>query len=229
MQPYFFPYLAYFQLISAGDCFVFYDDVAFIKQGWINRNRILVNEAPIYFTVPLSKASSNISINKTFIHRDHYSIWKKKFLRTLKQHYADAPHLDNVFDLVQNVVAREPENIASLAIRSVELCSTYMGISTHFKISSQDFPNTGAHGVRRVLDICLNHQANVYINSIGGKSLYNKDDFNGEKIALFFLNPQLKAYPQARKEFFPGLSILDVLMNCSVDQIQFMLKQYTFE
>ena len=229
MQPYFFPYLGYFQLISAVDCFVFYDDVAFIKQGWVNRNRILVNGTPIYFTVPLAKASSYIPRDKTLIHRSQYPKWKQKFLRTLKQHYGNVPYFDNVFDLVQKVVAWDPEDIASLAIRSVELCSNYLRMNTDFKISSRDFPSMGTHGVRRVLDICLRSQAKVYVNSPGAKNLYNKTEFDQEKITLTFLNPQLNEYPQTRKEFLPGLSILDILMNCSLDQIQSMLKQYTLE
>ncbi|MCP4525602.1 MAG: WbqC family protein [Aestuariibacter sp.] len=229
MQPYFFPYLGYFQLVSAVDCFVFYDDVAFIKQGWINRNRILVNEMPIYFTVPLAKASSNVPINKTLIHQGQYAIWKQKFLRTLEQQYSHAPYFDNVFDLVRKVVAWDTENIASLAIQSVKLCSNYLGISRDFKISSRDFSPAETRGVCRVLDICRMSQADVYVNAPGGKGLYDKAEFEQEKIVLTFLNPQLNAYPQNRKEFLPGLAIVDVLMNCGVDQIQSMLKQYTLE
>ena len=178
MQPYFFPYLGYFQLVSAVDRFVFYDDVAFIKQGWVNRNRILVNGTPVYFTVPLAKASSNIPINKTLIHRSQYPIWKQKFLRTLKLQYGHAPYFDNLFDLVEEVVAWDPEDIASLAIRSVKLCSNYLGITRDFKISSRTYPPAETRGVRRVLDICRISQADVYVNASGGKNLYDKAEFD---------------------------------------------------
>ena len=79
------------------------------------------------------------------------------------------------------------------------------------------------------MDICLRSQAKVYVNSHGGKNLYDKTEFDPEKIALAFLNPQLNSYQQTRKQFLPGLSILDILMNCSLDQIQSMLKEYVFE
>ena len=82
MHPYFFPYLGYFQLIDAVDRFVFYDDVSFIKNGWISKNRILGDGAPIYFTVPLVKKSSNIKINQTVIHQDLFPTWRRKFLKT---------------------------------------------------------------------------------------------------------------------------------------------------
>ena len=57
MQPYLFPYMGYWQLMKAVDRFVIYDDVNYIKGGWINRNRILVNGEPAYFTIPLDQAS----------------------------------------------------------------------------------------------------------------------------------------------------------------------------
>ena len=46
MQPYFLPYLGYWQLLAAADQFVLYDEVNYIKGGWINRNRILINGQP---------------------------------------------------------------------------------------------------------------------------------------------------------------------------------------
>ena len=64
MQPYFFPYVGYFQLINTVDQFVFYDDVDFIKNGWVNRNRILVNNEPKYITIPCSAISSFKKINQ---------------------------------------------------------------------------------------------------------------------------------------------------------------------
>ena len=211
------------------DVFVFYDDVAFIKNGWINRNRILVQGAPLYFTVPLAKASSFRPINKTLIHRGQYLLWKKKFLRTLTLHYGNTPHFAQVFDLVQDTFATDPEDIATLAIRSVERCAQYLGITTEFKISSRHYPSTGTRGTRRVLDVCLKSRADVYLNAPGGKALYNRVDFDREQIVLAFLHPQLNPYPQPSKDFVPGLSILDVLMHCSPERARSMLEQYTVE
>ena len=67
MQPYLFPYLGYFQLIAAVDKFVFYDDVNFIKNGWINRNRLLISGKVNYITIPLSGASSFLKINQVLV------------------------------------------------------------------------------------------------------------------------------------------------------------------
>lgn len=41
MEPYFFPYIGYFQLIQSVDLFVVYDNIKCTRRGWINRNRFL--------------------------------------------------------------------------------------------------------------------------------------------------------------------------------------------
>ena len=85
MQPYLFPYIGYYQLINSVDKFIIYDDVNFIKQGWLNRNSILVNGKRNLFTVPLENQSSFTKINETLINQKFYPIWKKKFSRQLNK------------------------------------------------------------------------------------------------------------------------------------------------
>ena len=229
MQPYLFPYLGYFQLLGAADMFVFYDDVNFIKGGWINRNRILINAKPVYFTVPLAAASSFVAINKTRVHRERYPRWRLKFLQTLKQHYGRALYFAPVYKLVQETLTLDPGDIAALAIRSIEHCAAYLEIGTAFKISSRDFPPTGGRGLERILEVCCKQRVDVYINAPGGKELYHRDIFERERIQLEFLQPRLNPYPQNTAGFVPGLSILDVLMHNSPHQAQAMLEQYTLE
>lgn len=229
MQPYFFPYLGYFQLVNAVDVFVFLDDVAFMKNSWINRNRLINSGYIKYFSVPLAKISSNVSIRDTRIYRPLYLDWKTTLFRTLWHSYRTAPHFASIMDLVQTALAPEPDDIATLAIRSVEQVSTYLGIDTEFKISSRDYRRMGARGVRRVLEICRRSQADVYINAPGGRGLYDRADFVRERVALAFLIPQLRPYPQAVADFAPGLSIIDVLMHCSRKRVRSMLEQCVIE
>ena len=228
-QPYFFPYLGYFQLIDAVDRFVFYDDVNFIKHGWINRNRILVGGAPIYFTVPLEKISSNKKINQTMIHQSLFPIWREKFLKSLQRSYRKAPHFTKVFELVQRILKIDHTNIASLAMNSITQCSDFMKLTCDFGISSRDFPNMKPGGVDKIIEICRSIGAKTYVNAPGGKNLYTKYTFKKNNISLSFLNPRLNPYPQLKEGFFPSLSILDIMMNCSIDQIQNMLKQYSLD
>ena len=229
MQPYLFPYLGYFQLIRAVDLFVFLEEVTFIKQGWIARNRILVNGAPVFFSVPLAKASSFVAINETRIHPDLFPRWKRKFLLTLTHHYGRTPHFSEVFNLVQEILDKEPTDIAALAMRSVECCSRYLGIDTEYKLSSRDFPSPGKHGVERILAICRLARSDCYINASGGEALYDRAEFRRMGIVLSILKPHLGFYAQPGTNFVPGLSILDVLMRCSLDQIRSMLHKYAIE
>ena len=182
MQPYVFPYIGYYQLINAVDRFVIYDDVAFIKQGWINRNKILLNGEGHVFTVPIKNASSFTTIAQTGINHDLYEGWKAKFLKTLLQAYAKAPYYKEVAALVTNVFNTKCDTISELAAESlVETCK-YLGINTEFILTATGYGNKELRAKDRVIDICKKEKAAIYINPIGGKELYTKDDLLPEKL-----------------------------------------------
>lgn len=103
MQPYLFPYIGYFQLLNAVDMFVVFDDVNFIKKGWINRNNILVNRQKYLFTVPLKDASQNKLIKEVQIADDG---WQEKFLKTVAQSYKKAEFFDEAFALIEKLCVR---------------------------------------------------------------------------------------------------------------------------
>jgi hypothetical protein len=212
MQPYFFPYLGYFQLIHAVDAFVFYDDVAFRKQGWINRNRILVAGVPRYFSVPVHGASSTVAINETLVDRAQLPRWRRRFLRTLAETYASSRQLRSVLELVAAALEAESPDVGSLAQRSVRLCCEYLGLDTRLLASSRSFPAAGAVGAARILEICRASGASTYVNPPGGRQLYDRATFARHGVALRFLAPRLDPYPQPAREFASGLSILDLLL-----------------
>ena len=214
MQPYIFPYLGYFQLINAVDEFVFYDDVNFIKQGWINRNQILNNNKALGFSIPLEKASSFETIQGTKINFNLYAKWKKKFLKTLEQNYYKAPYFESIYDIVHEIIEDpKSESISELAIRSNVYISNYLGLKAKFKKSSEYFYNSKKlERTERLLNIGNKLKAKAYINALGGQELYDKSDFKACGIDLYFLKPNLKSYKQFSEEFVSGLSIIDVLM-----------------
>ena len=168
MQPYLFPYLGYFQLVRAVDTFVFYDDVAFNRRGWILRNRILVHGEPHLFSVPVKRASSGTPINRTYVATQRYPRWRRRFLETLRRSYARSRSLEPVLDLVSRVLTEDPDDVASLAERSVRECCSYLGIDVKFLVSSVDFPAAGARGVERIVGICRTAGASSYVNLPGG-------------------------------------------------------------
>lgn len=229
MQPYIFPYIGYFQLINAVDRFVVYDDVTFIKGGWINRNKILLNGAAHVFTVPLKNASSFVTIGKTEINHVLYDGWKNKFLKTLEQAYKKAPFYEAGCVLVTGVLNSNAYTIAELAAKSIKDTCNYLGISTEFVLTATHYGNSELKAEERVKDICRREGANTYINATGGRELYDKDDFEKAGLKLQFIKTHSISYPQLGGEFVPWLSIIDVLMFNSQETIQGFLKECSFE
>lgn len=226
MQPYFMPYIGYFQMINAVDKFVFYDDVNFIKQGWINRNKILVNKRDFLFTVPIDNSSQNGLIKDAKINDKLFSEWKNKLIKTLYQNYKKAPHFDEVNSIIENILQSENRLISRLAINSVIAISNYLDIKTVFIIASEKYNNKELDRLKRLLDICKEENAEQYINAMGGQLLYAKEDFLVEKIQLNFIKSNPIEYKQFSDEFLPFLSIIDVLMFNPVEKVKTFLDRY---
>lgn len=225
MQPYFFPYIGYFQLVSAVDRFVFYDDVNFIKGGWINRNRIIINGEAKYFNLVMRDASSFKLINS--IELDASIEWKKKLLRKLEINYSKAPFFNEVFEIICSIISSSSKLLCDVSKNSVmEICH-YLKIKTEFIDSSSIYKNANLKSTSRVIDICKRNNATCYINLIGGLELYDRVEFGTNEIDLKFLLTDNISYNQFTNCFIPSLSIIDVLMFNSVDDIKIMMKRFT--
>ncbi|HRE41337.1 MAG TPA: WbqC family protein [Ignavibacteria bacterium] len=218
MQPYFMPYIGYFQLINAVDEFVFLDDVNFINRGWINRNRILLNGRDFLFTIPCKKVSQNKLINEVEV--GEVDLFYEKFKQTLQMAYNKSPYFEQVNELLDNIFSCNSEFISDFAINSIECTLEYLKIKKTLKISSKDFKNNGFKGFEKLTDICKQADIFNYINPSGGTELYNKVQFAEKGISLFFLMPEEVKYSQFKKEFIPWLSIIDVLMFNSPEKIK---------
>lgn len=225
MQPYFFPYLGYFQLVHACDTFVFYDDVNYIKNGWINRNRMLLNGQPHYFTVPLAGASPFAPIDETRFNAAD-ARWRRKMAETFKAAYRRAPHADAALQLLEATLGLETDRIADLARHSVKSALAYVGVRRTLRDSSRMYGNGELSGQARVLDICRREAARMYINAPGGRHLYDEESFRREGVELRFLAGRLPPYEQGTGTFVPGLSILDVIAWCPKERIDAMLADY---
>ncbi len=226
MQPYLFPYLGYFQLMAASDKFVVYDDVSYIKQGWINRNRILVNGAPHSFTMPVMNAGSNVDIDQIRFDQRLYASWRTKFLRTLAQAYGKAPFKDRTIALITDILAEEPAGLSGLLSGSLQRLRTELGIPCEIVPGSSVYRNKELRSAARILDICKQEKADVYINAFGGQALYDRAEFEHNGIGLEFLKSRLPFYEQGTADFVPGLSIIDVLMHCDMASIHAQLEEY---
>ena len=227
MQPYFFPYIGYFQLINAVDRFIFYDDVNYIKGGWINRNNILANGEKQLFTLQLQGASSFKKINQIQIGTN-----SKKILKSIAQAYSKAPYFNNIFPLIERIFIKilPHSTIADIAIKSVQEVCQYLNIQTILEVSSLNYEKTNhLKREQRLVKICKINKAGTYINSPGGSSLYKKKDFSNQDINLLFLETQLLTYKQFSDFSCPNLSIIDVMMFNSKERIEELLTRYTLK
>jgi hypothetical protein len=218
MQPYFFPYLGYFQLVQAVDHFVFYDDVMFIKKGWINRNRILLQGNEFLFTIPLEKQSQNKTIRESTVS------WGKefpdKFMNQLDSAYKKAPNYLQVKELVEQVLHRKFENLADLASESIQATWAYLGLEKKFYHSSELGVSADLGRAERLIEITKFLGQSSYINAFNGQELYEKGFFKSNGIELHFLKPNLIPYFQGNsKSFINGLSMIDVLMWNKKDEV----------
>lgn len=221
MQPYFMPYLGYWQLMGVADIFVYYDDVTFIKQGWINRNRILLNGLEHLFTLQVKGASSFTLIKDVFVGDN-----RKKLHKTLSQAYVKAPYYEERKLLIDKVFLSEERNLANYIEESHKPIIEMLGIRSAILRSSRfDFDSAG-NGQDRIIRICRELGATTYINAIGGTQLYSNNAFAEAGIDLRFIQPLLTPYRQHSAAFVGGLSILDILMYNNTNAVIDMLGHF---
>ncbi|MDO6758739.1 WbqC family protein [Tamlana sp. 2_MG-2023] len=224
MQPYFFPYIGYFQLINTVDKFVFYDDVNFIKGGFVNRNSILLGNKSLRINVMLKKASSFKKINEITI--NNQINWQKKLLKQISQSYSKAPQFDVIYNLIEKIILNKEECLSGFLKQGIVQVCNYLDIETEIINSSKIYENKELKGKERIFDICKQERSSHYFNAIGGIALYDKQEFLNESIKLDFLKTGEIKYAQFANTFVPNLSIIDVLMFNSKVDVQKMLLNY---
>jgi hypothetical protein len=226
MQPYFMPYIGYFQLINSVDEFVIYDNIQYTKKGFINRNRILSNGKERVISLPLKRNSDYLDI----VERELSDSWEKdknKILNTVKSSYNKSPYFEESYDLISKCVNNPEVNLFKFIYDSIILINKYLDIKTKISISSTIDIDHTLKSQNKVLAICKERNASQYINSIGGVKLYDKETFEQNNIKLNFIKSNLIQYNQFSNEFMPWLSIIDVLMFNSKEQINKYLTEYT--
>ena len=224
MQPYLFPYMGYFQLIHAADVFVVYDDVNYIKGGWINRNNILSQGRSQRITLAVSGASPSRHINQVEVGSNG-----EKLLSSIYHAYTKAPQFKRVFALLESVLRQEETNLAVYLEYGLRLVCDYLDLYPEWHISSGLDYNKTLRGQDRIIDLCEVLGATHYINLSGGRKLYDREGFNGKDIRLSFIESKPLGYQQFMAEYVPKLSIIDVMMFNSKDQCKRLLGGYTLD
>ena len=220
MQPYFLPYIGYWQLLAAVDRFVVYDNIQYAKKGWINRNRFLRNGADAFFTVPLKKGSDFLNVADRSIADDFDP---EALLNPLAAAYRRAPFFSTVFPVIEAIVTAAPRNLFEYLHHSLVMTARYLEIRTPIVVSSTVAIDHGLKSEHKVLALCKALGATRYVNFIGGRELYSVPAFAAQGVELKFIQSRPIAYRQYGNTFVPGLSIVDVMMFNSKDAVRVML------
>lgn len=223
-QPYFIPYIGYWQLINAVDIFIISDDYNYIDKGWVNRNRILQNGKAAFFNIEIDHATSNKKIDELFLSEKMRVDKKLLQIRTV---YRKAPFFEEGFSLIQQIFECKEKNLAVFLEHSIRCVCSYLGITTKIIRSSSIPGNSEYRREYRIYDQCRFVGVDTYINAIGGRALYSYEQFHNQGIKLGFIQTGDIQYKQFDNEFIPYLSILDVIMFNSKEEIREMLAQYT--
>lgn len=225
MQPYFFPYIGYWQLINWVDEYIVFDDVNYIKRGWINRNFILFNGQPKRINLYIKDASQNRLIKDTELAQTAED--NIVLLKNIKQGYAKAPYFYETYSLIEDILQYPTTNLAEYLMHQIEIICDYLGIKTKILRSSAIKKDMCLKGEEKIIDLCRKRGADTYINPIGGQYLYHQERFKKENIELSFLQANKICYKQFENSFVPYLSIIDVMMFNSMAEITDLL--YAFE
>ena len=216
MQPYFFPYIGYFQLINAVDIFIIYDNIKYTKKGWINRNRMLSHGSDTVFSLPLRKASDALDIREREVASDFN---ERKLLNQLREAYRKAPYQEAVMKTVEDVLAEDDRNLFVFVHKSIQRVCQYLKIPTKIVVSSTIDIDHSLQSQDKVVALCQAVGADTYINAIGGVDLYSQEAFAEAGLKLRFLRSRRIEYAQFDAPFVPWLSIIDLMMFNSVDEI----------
>lgn len=225
MQPYFFPYIGYFQLIGSVDLFIVYDNIKYTKKGWINRNRMLQNGKDVMFSLPLKSDADSLDVRDRELAA---SFNRDKLLNQISGAYRRAPYFAQTFPLIEQVVRHEERNLFRFLHHSIVRTCAHLGIATEIRVSSDIAIDHTLKNQDKVLALCKAVGADTYVNAIGGMELYFKEAFQQKCIELKFISSKTFEYTQFGNEFIPWLSIIDVMMFNPKNRIDQLLEEYIF-
>lgn len=227
MQPYLFPYIGYFQMINCSDYFVISDNVQYIKRGWINRNRILLDGHAHMITLPVVQHGAFLKINERYFVNDANNQGKVQMLKTIDHAYRKAPNFKDSYELIERVLDFSNNNVAAFLNNSLKEICQYIGIKTPILIKSKLNPPAGLDHQDSIIHVCNKLNADRYINAIGGTELYSAQRFRENGLSLKFIKTRESLnYKQFKNNFVQNLSIIDIMMFNSPAEIRELLTEY---
>ena len=228
MQPYFLPYHGYFKLIKSVDSFIIYDDAQWIKRGWINRNKIIFKGESDFITIPVNNSPLKTPINQKLLNLNNLEKYKNKIISKVHYTYKSYPYFNSGYSLLKEILSFKALHASEFIINSLILTCDYLGLTNSFYLSSSFKGHESLKGQKQVVSIIKNLNCDNYINSIGGRKLYDENFFKSQGIKLNFLSANPIKYSEEldNQNINTELSILDLIMRESPSYINDLLGDY---
>ena len=192
IQSSYIPWRGYFDFIASVDTFVFNDDIQYTKSDWRNRNRIKTPKGTEWLTVPVHCKGVSQLICDTSIELS--TSWPQKHLRKMQESYREAPYVQVVLDMLDCVLANEPETISNLNIELTKRICDYLCITTPL-IPSSDFSLAGKK-TDRLIDLLKKLNATTYLSGPSADAYLDKEAFRRNRIRLEYKSYDYGPYPQ---------------------------------
>lgn len=225
MQPYFFPYLGYFDLINRTDRWIVFDIVKYSAKSWMNRNRILDGRgAWQYISLPVDKHCADGLIKDVRI-LDKDAACKRILGQINHYRSVRAPRFTPVKQLIEACFAIDSDKLVDLNVRGMELVCETLGIQFDYQIMSQmdmALPEI-LHPGQWALEISDQLGADEYINPPNGRPIFVPEEFEAREIKLTFTDLIDFKYHCGPYPFIEHLSILDALMWNDPEQVKSFL------
>ena len=191
MQPYFLPYAGYFRLMEAVDHFVIYDCVQFPRRGRVHRCDMRTpGGGSHWLTLPVKSCARSTRIcDLAFTDAP-----ETEFQTRLQRFGIDLPGVKTVSSSLADHLFGEMGGVVDFLDSELRLLAELFGQNVKFSRSSQLELAPELKAQDRILEIARVLGATRYINSPGGRGLYDADVFDAEGVELRFLLPYTGRY-----------------------------------
>jgi hypothetical protein len=220
LQPGYLPWLGFFDQIDRSDVFVLYDDLPYTRHSWRNRNRIRIPPGWCWLTVPIVNAeNSRVTIREIEISNDH--AWRRQHWRTIKNHYARAPHFPDHEEFFARLYDTPWHYLVDLDLEIILYVIGVLGIKTRILLSSEEGLEREYRETReekrdptgRIVFLCRRLGAEQFLEGARGRSFLEPWRLEETGVTLEFHDYEHPRYRQRFRPFIPYLSVIDLLFN----------------
>ena len=207
MQPYFFPYAGYFRLFAVADVFVILDCVQFPRRGRVHRCEVPGPDGGAeWLTLPLARQRRDVLIRDLAFAPGARQEFDRRLARLAWIAAAAGPSAEPVSRFLDSPSGPVVDYLES----GLRLAAELLQFETEIVRSSTFDIDASLRGQDRIIAIVKAAGGTRYVNSPGGRDLYDAKRFALQGIDLCFL----------RRYGGPRWTILQALMSAPPESIR---------